>query len=370
MGRFLTIVFATLMVAMPATAGKIEGGKERQKFVPGDEVIYQSALDECPVGEVLPEWRVVKGGYECARYENHVWIRPLSHGTKIWLPIQPPLPEEFSFEMTAVPFKEGRPGVRFAFHPVRIAERMHEARNNELIAGIIAAGDPTPFGAKDDPRGSLDGRFSFTARFEPGKPHRVAVQVRRGQVRFFVDGRRIGILPFRPGEPIGVLSLEFFRHFSVDVPFADAPVLVRNIRIAGYRGKEAAPKPEEDLAAELGAVQTDEGLKVTLENEVLFDFGKWQLRPEALDVLDKVARLASTTQGAVRVEGHTDNVGSEAYNKVLSELRAHVVALELARRGADPKRLRPVGFGETRPVAPNDSEENRRRNRRVEIILE
>ncbi len=367
----LGLVMATV-IALLATAVQagIEGGDARQAFVPGDRVIYESRLKDCPVGELLAEWRVAQGGYECARFNDHIWIRPLSHGTMVWLPIDPPLPDEFSLEMVVHPFADGAPMLRLALHPAAIAERIGEAPGHELVAGVVRGGQPSVFGAKDDPNGTLDGRFAFEIRLEPGADHHVAIEARRGQIRFFVDGRRIGVLPFHPAAPIGVLSLTFRRTFGTNVPFADAPVLVRRVRLAGYSGREAAPKPEEDLAAELGAVKTDEGLKITLENRVLFDFGKWELRPEARAVLEKVARLAKGRSGTVRIEGHTDDVGSASFNKVLSELRAHVVALALARAGVDPARLRPVGFGESRPLVPNTSEANRARNRRVEIVLE
>ncbi len=367
LGFVVATVFALL--ATGALAG-IEGGSARQTFTPGDRVIYESRLKECPVGEVLAEWRIARGGYECARFNDRIWIRPLSHGTMMWLPIDPALPEEFSLEMVVHPFAEGAPMLRFALHPAATAGRIGEAPGHELVAGVVRGGQPSLFGAKDAPDGSLDGRFSFETRLDANADHHVAVMLRRGQIRFFVDGRRIGVLPFHPEAPMGVLSLTFRRTFGTGVPFADAPVLVRRIRLAGYSGREAAPKPEEDLAAELGAVKTGKGLRITLENRVLFDFGKWDLRPEAGAVLEKVALLAKRRGGTVRIEGHTDNVGSPAFNRVLSELRAHVVALALARAGVDPGRLEPVGFGASRPLVPNTSEANRARNRRVEIVLE
>ncbi|RMG51099.1 MAG: OmpA family protein, partial [Gammaproteobacteria bacterium] len=90
---------------------------------------------------------------------------------------------------------------------------------------------------------------------------------------------------------------------------------------------------------------------------------------EAARTLDRLAQLAQVRKGEIRIEGHTDNVGSPAFNRVLSELRAHVVALALARRGVKATRLQPRGWGDSRPVAPNDSAKNRAKNRRVEVIF-
>lgn len=244
----------------------------------------------------------------------------------------------------------------------------HEA--GVLIGGSIRVGDPSLFGAQEAGRGSLEGRWDFRRRLEPRRDHRIALQLRRGQVRFYVDDDFVGRKPFRPSLPVEALSLYFRRLVETDVPFADAPVLVTGIRLAAYERPEAAPRPEEDLIRALGATETERGLEVTLGEAILFDFGRWEPKPEARATLEKLARLAELRPGPVRIEGHTDSVGSERFNLVLSELRAHVVALELARLGVDPKRLEPVGRGESEPVAANDTEEGRARNRRVVVIFE
>lgn len=366
---------AWLLAMAPAVqAAGIEGSSERYRFEPGDEVIYQSNLSRCPVGEFLPELRITRGSYECARFRDRIWVRPLEHGTTLYLAFPQPLPREFSLEFVVRSFEAGRPMLRFALHPREILTRLqrgdaYAAEDGQLVAGLVRVGDPSLFGAKDQPRGSLEGRWDFRHRVAPGKEHRIAIQVRRNQIRFFIDGKRIGHKPFMPAQAPQVLSLYFRRLVEAPQPFGEAPVLVRDFRIAGYSEKEATPQAERDLIRDLGAVETDEGLKVTLAEAILFDFGKWSLKPEARPTLEKLARLARLRKGPVRVEGHTDDVGPEQFNRVLSELRAHVVALELARLGVDPKRLRPRGFGETHPLVPNDSDEHRARNRRVEVIL-
>ncbi|ROR34435.1 OmpA family protein [Inmirania thermothiophila] len=376
-GRCLGLAGAALALGLAAAqaGAAIEGGGERYRFEPGDEVIYESDLPRCPVGEFLPELRIARGAYECARLADRIWIRPLEHGTTLYLALPGPLPEAFSLEFTVRSFTPGRPLLRFALHPAEVLARLqegqaHAADDAQLVAGVIRVGEASLFGAKDAPRGNLDGRWDFRRAIEPGRDHRIAVQVRRGQIRFFVDGARVGHKPFAPAAPPQVLTLFFRRLVDAPQPFAEAPVLVRDIRIAGYRTREAAPEAERDLIRDLGAEETPEGLKVTLSEAILFDFGRWALRPEARPVLDKLARLAALRKGTVRVEGHTDDVGPEQFNRVLSELRAHVVALALARRGVEPGRLVARGFGETRPAVPNDSDAHRARNRRVEVILE
>ena len=71
----------------------------------------------------------------------------------------------------------------------------------------------------------------------------------------------------------------------------------------------------------------------------------------------------------IRVEGHTDSDGGETYNLDLSQSRAEAVVDHLVTRGIDRARLDPAGFGKRRPVADNDSEEGKSRNRRVEFLI-
>ena len=126
----------------------------------------------------------------------------------------------------------------------------------------------------------------------------------------------------------------------------------------------------ERLASELGGTPSAEGLVVSLSERVLFDFGKADLRADARPVLEKVSALIRVRTGTVTISGHTDDRGSDAFNQELSERRATAVKGELERSfGVDPTRLAAQGRGETQPVAPNDSDDNRQKNRRVDIVI-
>lgn len=104
-----------------------------------------------------------------------------------------------------------------------------------------------------------------------------------------------------------------------------------------------------------------------MEN-IYFDFNKWTIREESRPALDKIARAMQEQPGfRVRIEGHTDAIASEAYNQTLSEKRAEAVRSALIERGVDPERLEARGFGEVRPIAPNDTPEGRAENRRIEF---
>jgi len=101
---------------------------------------------------------------------------------------------------------------------------------------------------------------------------------------------------------------------------------------------------------------------------VLFDFNKATLKAESDSILQRVlAMLQKQPALKVEVQGHTDNVGSDAYNQTLSEARARSVMAWLTAHGIAPLRLTAKGYGETMPVASNSDDAGRAKNRRVEI---
>ena len=107
--------------------------------------------------------------------------------------------------------------------------------------------------------------------------------------------------------------------------------------------------------------------KITLNN-VFFDFDKSELKPESFAELDKLVELLLKNP-AVKMEiaGHTDSKGDKKYNLLLSQKRAESVMEYLLKKGIDKLRLTAKGYGDTQPVAPNDTEENQAKNRRTEV---
>jgi outer membrane protein OmpA-like peptidoglycan-associated protein len=116
--------------------------------------------------------------------------------------------------------------------------------------------------------------------------------------------------------------------------------------------------------------------RIAVRNDVLFDFDKAELRPEAAEALTRVAEIIrQRAPRAVGIIGHTDSVGAEAYNQTLSERRARSVEQWLSAHASGLPPMQASGRGEAEPVAPNaldgrDNPEGRQRNRRVEVLLE
>lgn len=115
---------------------------------------------------------------------------------------------------------------------------------------------------------------------------------------------------------------------------------------------------------------TGEQLLVNLPSEVTFDFDRSDLKPQFIGPLsDVAATLNNYPSFLIDIIGHTDSVGSEAYNQALSERRANTVANFVVGRGVLRDRVVAYGRGETAPVASNDTEAGRAQNRRVELII-
>ncbi|MFZ5776245.1 MAG: OmpA family protein [Thermodesulfobacteriota bacterium] len=119
---------------------------------------------------------------------------------------------------------------------------------------------------------------------------------------------------------------------------------------------------------------TERGLVVSLKEGGVFASGSATLQPQAIPRLNEVAKALGGYANAIRVEGHTDNVpvasGGFASNWELSSARANaVVQFLISKRGIPGAKLSATGYGEYRPVADNSTEDGRRRNRRVDIVL-
>jgi outer membrane protein OmpA-like peptidoglycan-associated protein len=111
--------------------------------------------------------------------------------------------------------------------------------------------------------------------------------------------------------------------------------------------------------------------KIEILQKVHFAYGRAKIRPDSHSLLNQVAQVIQAHREIrkIRVEGHTDSRGTEEYNQRLSQRRADAVKAYLIKRGVDPARLESLGYGESRPIAPNTSDVGREANRRVEFVI-
>ena len=128
-------------------------------------------------------------------------------------------------------------------------------------------------------------------------------------------------------------------------------------------------KLSQQLNSVLQTRDSARGLIVNM-SDVLFDTGKYTLKPGAREKLAKVAGILLAYPGLnIQVDGHTDNVGGEEYNKNLSEQRATSVRDYLVQEGVAMNSVAAKGFGKTQPIASNETSAGRQTNRRVELVV-
>jgi OmpA-OmpF porin, OOP family len=128
------------------------------------------------------------------------------------------------------------------------------------------------------------------------------------------------------------------------------------------------------LVSSLAAAQSVkyelDGQRLKVPHKVMYETSKATLLPSSGDALVYVSGYleAKSYISTMRIEVHSDAMGNDGYNQALSEKRALAVAKALVRKGVDCKRLLPVGFGETKPIADNQTAEGRAQNRRTEFV--
>ncbi|MBW8746533.1 MAG: OmpA family protein [Acidobacteria bacterium] len=154
---------------------------------------------------------------------------------------------------------------------------------------------------------------------------------------------------------------------------AEAAQAAASAQQAAASAQQSASEAREKLRQQLNSVlttqETARGLIVNM-SDVLFDSGKYTLKPDTKVALAKVSGILMAYPSLkVQVEGHTDSVGGDDYNQKLSENRASTVAGFLATEGVPQDNVTAKGFGKTRPVAENTTAQGRQQNRRVELVV-
>lgn len=357
MKKVFYIVFVLCFVADIGFAQGLLTGSEKTNFVSGDKIIYKNDFHTCPVGEMPQKMYKFLGSVECVRYKNRIWLAPSTrctedHESAVYKKLNIGS-SEFSIEFDIVALKT------HARAMLRILRKKGDRWNNDRF----------PF---DVYFNGINWDKSCNIRLEhagdiarikpcPEKKVHLALQLRRGQFRVYVDGKRVIMKPFEMGDVSG---------FEIRFP-ADTDrygVLVSSIKVAEYSNKEAKPKPEE---LGISVKETKSVITLKIPERVLFDFNKFTLKPKAKRALSTVAYfIKEHSDKKIVVTGYTDNIGGDAYNLKLSLQRAQSVADYLMYVEKLPARIFSIeGKGKANPIASNDTEAGRCKNRRVEIKI-
>jgi OmpA-OmpF porin, OOP family len=195
--------------------------------------------------------------------------------------------------------------------------------------------------------------------------------------------------PDDPGKPylFGCNDRDGDTVLDPDDECPDTPGLVRlkgcPDKSTGDRDKDGTPD-KDDLCPDTPGPKSNKGCPeittpeqkriIDAASRVLFEFGKADLRPESLNILDQFAQVLfelTKKYGTIKVklEGHTDNVGTNENNRILSQNRVNSVKEYLINKGVSFDAIAAEGFGEEKPIATNDTADGRQKNRRVEIAI-
>ena len=138
--------------------------------------------------------------------------------------------------------------------------------------------------------------------------------------------------------------------------------------IGNYMDKQAAEIERDIEGAKVERI--GEGIKITFSSGILFDVDQSELKDQSKGELSELSIILNKYEDTnIMLAGHTDSTGSEEYNLMLSEKRADSVANYLTTQNVDSQRFTTEGYGETQPVATNDTEAGRAQNRRVEVAI-
>jgi OmpA-OmpF porin, OOP family len=215
--------------------------------------------------------------------------------------------------------------------------------------------------------GAITLRFSDRALVDVDGPDlfifEIGPSVEAMRVDISADGQRWIPVGEAPG---GACCIDISPHVAPGEAFQ----YVR-IRDIPHQGGESDAWPGADIDA-VGVMPATRAVeRVELPSEVLFAFDSSMLVDSAARELDQVVSAIQRRAGAtVTILGHTDDLGTAEYNQRLSDQRARAVAAYLEDKGIRAERITARGYGESRPVAPGESDAERRKNRRVEILIQ
>jgi outer membrane protein OmpA-like peptidoglycan-associated protein len=328
------------MASAPPPPAPGEGAWANYDFVPGEEVLLYDDFSGDNVGDFPRRFDLVQGNWEIVDWAGGRYLRAVSNGL-IAIPLPRTLPEQFTFE-TAVNLTHGNAFVRVvpgrAYYGPARSYQGSAVSVEATRAGVRPVSNQGP---------------TALAQFGSERVRDAVVALRimaDGQhMKVYLGEQRVA------NAPNAVFPRSDSLFLAVGSAAESHPVLIGPIRIAGG-GADLYGRLARD-----GRVATQ---------GILFATNSDRIRPESTPTLQEIgAMLQEHPELRLRIEGHTDSDGDEAYNQDLAERRAAAVKRFLVERyGTEEARLESAGFGESRPVADNDTPEGKQQNRRVELV--
>lgn len=322
-------------------------------FIPGEEVMFFDDFTETAVGDFPPNWNTNTSGEVVTTdlYPGN-WFKMIGEGC-IALDEGIKLPENFTIEYDVIcqPLTEENTAYEYGFY-LYSAKDPKDMNEGGAVPGLnggikMTFGYRSTYSAYNEEGYTISGDKD-DATMQPNKKYRLSFWIQKTRLRVYLDQVKVFDLPkvFKPGFQCNMMRFELW---------GETNPVITNFRVA-------AGLP--DMRSKL----ITEGKLVSYG--IYFDVNKDVVKPESYGTLKGIADvLKENPTVRVKIVGHTDSDGADAANLDLSKRRGSSVKAELVENfGIDASRLESDGLGETKPVAPNDTQVNKAMNRRVEFI--
>jgi OmpA-OmpF porin, OOP family len=325
---------AALLGAQPPSARPGEGAWANFDFVPGETVLLHADFADDNAGDFPRRFDLIQGSFEVIEWQGERYLRALSDGS-FAIPLPETLPEKFTLE-TSVSVQHGNGYLRVTPGPAY----HHRQRTYTGSAVSVEYAQAGVRPVREGPEALARHEHAVVS----GAVVPLRVMADGDHMKVYLGERRVANVP----------NAVFPRSNTLFVAVGSAaeahPILMGPVRIAGG-GADLY-----DRLARDGRVAT---------RGILFDVASDVIRPESTPTLTEIATMLQAHPALrIAIEGHTDSDGEDAFNQALSERRAAAVKAYLVRaHGIDASRLEAAGFGESMPVAPNDTPEGKQQNR-------
>ncbi len=333
---------------------KAQGEAVKSDFVPGSVVIFEDDFANEQMGEFPSKWDLIENNAEVARLNGRKCIK-FEHGSNTEItPLledgnKKYLPEVYTLEFDY--FITGEEDHTSAYRLNLKSEDDGDQTDIFIGRENISWGVVHPTSSN-----TVDGNASLEDINEQEEWNHFALSFNKRALKVYINGRRV----------INIPNAKAMDWFSLFTEFWEDHIdYITNVRLA-KGGVALYDRNAQSMTAVEKAMQ-ETGKFVT--NNILFETGKADLKPESMTEIEKVAEYMKKNPSVrFEVQGHTDNQGSDAINDPLSQKRAEAIVKALVGLGVDEWNLRAVGKGSHEPVADNKTDEGRAKNRRVEFI--